>query len=561
MAYQEITGGDGATGQTGEQVKDIINENFVELYEAVEEVFSRAFTETLLFDKPEIYYAPHVQDDDINFTLAGSGHMVNNSSGARMTISFDGEHPIYLSSDFNEIIGFESGDIIPAGTRKVYFLYVNGEVTINIPGVSSQPSGITKLSTPGSFAVVADGENALDMTWTDVSDEVGYQIERSLNGTSGWVLYSNPAADATSDTETGLDPGDIIYYRIKAIGDGTIFSDSNYAYANGQTENTGDTTPPSFTFDPVNGVSTWTVNRPIIVTASEPIRTDSGTELTSANAGTYFNVKETNSGGATIPGTWSVNSAKTVFTFTPTTTYGASQVVYVAVLDVEDNDGNEIAGPISITFTTTDYTYFNGTTNRLQFGDLGDSVWAVADINFWLEITIKNHVLTGTRVLWGKSDLPSNQRSWFFFTQDTDIYFNYYGNGVGSAVRSIKWTGALTTGEQTLVLKYNGALDTNDGLDRAVLEKDGVVVGSKSVAVSGGVLTTILLSIYNSSAYLSVGNLINSSGVPGSAYWFSGEAKDLFVRTVNGTNVWLSVPIIAVGTDTSGNGRSGTWVG
>lgn len=560
MAYQEITGGDGNTGQTGEQVKDIINENFVELYTAVEEVFSRAWTETLLFDKPEIYYAPHVQDADINFTLAGSGHMVNNSSGARMTISFDGESTINFSSEFNELIGFENGDVIPAGTRKVYFLYVNGEVTVNIPGVSSQPSGITKLSTPGNFTVTPDGESALDLSWDDVSDEVQYQIEKSLTGSGGWVLYSNPTAGSTTDTETGLNPGDVIYYRIKAIGDGTVYSDSNYAYASGQTENSGDTTPPSFTFEPVNGNDEWTVNKPIIITASEPIRTDAGAELTSVNAGTYFDVKETNSGGSNIAGTWSVNVAKTVFTFTPATIYGDDQVVYVGVHDVEDMDGNELVGTDSITFTTTAFTNYNGSTSRLQFGDLGDSVWAVADINFWLYITIRNHALTGTRVLWGKSDLPSNQRSWFWFTQDTDIYFNFYGLGNGTSVRSIKWTGALAAGEQTLVLKYNGALDTNDGLDRAVLEKNGVVVGSKTLAVSGDVLSKIN-ALVNASSYLASGNLINSSGVPGSAYWFVGEAKDLKVLTVNGTNEWLNVPVAAAGSDVSGNGRNGTWVG
>jgi len=32
MAQQTITGGDGTTGQTGESVKDMINENFTELY-------------------------------------------------------------------------------------------------------------------------------------------------------------------------------------------------------------------------------------------------------------------------------------------------------------------------------------------------------------------------------------------------------------------------------------------------------------------------------------------------------------------------------------------------
>ena len=35
MAQQIITGGNGSTGQTGEEVKDIINENFTELYDTV----------------------------------------------------------------------------------------------------------------------------------------------------------------------------------------------------------------------------------------------------------------------------------------------------------------------------------------------------------------------------------------------------------------------------------------------------------------------------------------------------------------------------------------------
>lgn len=559
MSQQTITGGDGSTGQTGEEVKDIINENFTELYLATSDEFSRAYTETLIFDKKEIFYAPHVQDDDMVFSLATSGHLVNESSGARMTVAFDGIHSISFGPEFNELIGFDNGDIIEAGTRKIYLLYVNGEVSVNIPGASSEQSTVTKLSTPGSFAVVADGETSLDLTWVDVDNEIGYQIEKSLNGSTGWVLYSNPVANATSDTETGLNPGDIVYYRIKALGDGTIYSDSNYAYANGQTENSGDTTPPSFTFDPVNGEDEWTVNRPITITANEPIRNDNGTEITNANVASVITLKETNSGGANISFTATISTDKTIIIITPSTSYGAAQVVYVDVHDVEDMDGNEIASPSSITFTTTSYTYYNGTSNRLQFGDLLDSVWAIADSIFRLNFTIRNHASTSTRVFIGKADFATNQRSWFWASVGTDIFFYFYGLGNGTSVRAIKWAGALASGELQMQLDYNGSLDTNDGLDRCVLTINSVVQGSKTLDVSGDVLSKIN-ALVNSNAYLASGNLINGSGVPGASYWFSGEAKDLKVTTNSGSTEYINIPVIAEGTDVSGGNRHGTWV-
>jgi len=159
--------------------------------------------------------------------------------------------------------GIQSGVILDAGTYEILVLYLNGRARVNIPGVSAETSGLSALSAPGSFTVVADGENALDLSWTDVADEVEYQIERSLTGTGGWTLYSNPTAGSTTATETGLTAGDTIFYRIKAVGDGVSHADSPYSTASGTTEDSGDVTAPTFTFSPVNGVSTWTINRPI----------------------------------------------------------------------------------------------------------------------------------------------------------------------------------------------------------------------------------------------------------------------------------------------------------
>ena len=518
---------------------------------------NRAWTETLLFDKKEITFAPHVMDGDLTYVLASSGHLVDSICGAWQTITADGVSSINFGTGFDFIYGVENGDVLEAGTYQIFFLYLNGSVTVNLPGTTAQSSGLTKLSTPGSFAVVADGENALDLSWADVANESGYQVEKSLNGSTGWVLYSNPSVGATSDTETGLNPGDIVYYRIKALGDGTIYSDSNYAYANGQTENSGDTTPPSFTFDPVNGDNTWTVNRPITITANEPIRNDNGTEITNANVASVITLKETNSGGADIPFSATISLDKTVITITPSTVYGESQVVYVAIHDVEDNDGNEIVSPSSITFTTTDWTYFNGTTNRLQFGDLLDSVWAVADTNFWLALTIRNHSLTGQRVFVAKADYSGNQRAFVFYQNGTDIYFNYYKLGTTAAVVIIRWTDVLTSGEHDLVLKYNGAVDTNNGRDRAVLEIDGVDQGPGTLETGTNPTPG---NIFNGTAQLSVGVSVTGAGIPSSSQFFTGEAKDFVVTTASGATEQINVPLLADGQDVSGFARHGTWV-
>lgn len=519
--------------------------------------FNRTWTDTLEFDKNEIYYSPHVMDDDIDFVL-GTDHLVNETSSAVQIITADGEHALNFTSDFNFIYGIENGDILEAGTYQVFFLYTNGSVTVNVPGISSQSSGLTKLATPGNFAVVADGENALDLSWTDVADEVGYQIEKSLTGVGGWVLFSNPAANATSDTETGLNPGDTIFYRIKALGDGVTFSDSNYATASGTTEDTGDVTAPTFTFDPVNGVTTWPVNKPITITANEPLRKDDGSELVSNDTG-IITLKETNSGGADIACTWTIDVSKTIITITPTTLYGAAQVVYVAIDGVEDVSGNE-SSLSSATFTTTSYSYLNGISDRIIFGDILDSLFSVADTNFWIELTIQNHSLSGTRVLCGKTDFASNQRSFFWTTINTDIYIYLYNLGDGTRNRVIKWTNVLTSGEHDLQLRYDGSIDTNNGLDRVTLFIDGVNQNAFKTLdyASLGSITTF--NLFNSTAQLSVGNVVNSSGVPGASYYFVGEAKDFVIRSTAGSVVEINVPVLADGQDISGNNRDGTWV-
>ena len=537
------------------EVKNVVNANAAEL---ITKEYNRAWTETLVFDKNEIFYVQHELTSDVNYTIAASGNLSGQSSGMRQRIITDGTHAINFGAGFDYIYGITNGGILEAGNYEVYFIRdPTGSVVVNIPGVSQQTSGLTQLSAPGSFVVTPDGVDTntkLNMSWADVANETGYQVERSLTGSGSWVLYSNPVINATSASESGLTPGSTIFYRIKALGDGVTYADSPYSTASGTTGNSGDVTAPTFTFNPVNASSVHPVNKSIVITASEPLRKDDGSTLSSNDTGIIV-LKQTNSGGADIACTWTVDVTKTVITVIPTTTLGTNQLVYLSIDGVEDATGNESV-LTSITFTTTAYSYLNGTSNRVIFGDILDGTFAVNDTNFWLEATVNNAAASGSRVIWAKMVAGSTTECFRLYYNGTTVAF--YFSMSNQANRAIVWTGTdMDTGEHTIVLRYDGTIDTNDGLDRCTLLIDGVTQTSKVVSNPSG---TLIGTLTNVTAQLSAGIEVNAAGTPGTTLWFEGEMKDLIIRSGSGSVVELNVPVLRVGTDTSGNARNGTWV-
>lgn len=546
-----------AGGEYAEILQSGLNKKIpTELFGLTRE-FNRAFSETIIFDKNIIEYSSHVATGNITFQV-GSGNLVNQDSGAVMEITFNGSQSLNFSG-FEYLYGITNGEIIEAGTYEIYFLYSNGKARVNFPGVSSQSSAAGTLSSPNNFAAVADGETALDLSWDNVTSNEGYLIEFSLTGTGGWTTLETTAVDAVTSTQTGLSAGNTRYYRIKTLGNGVDTLDSGFStIISGQTESVGDVTAPTFIFVPANGNAVWTVNRAITITANEPLRNTDGSEITNANVASRLILKETNAGGANIAFTATIDGTKQIIVVTPTTQYGENQVVYVAINNVEDVNGNEVTVAVSITFTTTDYTFFNGTTNRLQFGDILDSLWATNDTNFWLELTINEPVLTGQRALVTKYDTAGNQRTFHWYYNGADIFFGSVAFVTGIGNRVIKWTGVLTDAPHVLVLKYDNSIDTNDGLDRVTLLIDGVdQVAAKSLFNSGEALQQF---IANGTAQLAVGGYINSAGNPVGSTFHSEEAKDFIVRSSAGSVIEINVPNLKLGTDTSGNARNGSFI-
>jgi hypothetical protein len=551
-----ITATEVAGTEYAEIIQNGVNKKALTSLFGITREFNRTFSETLVFDKHEIFHTPTVMTDDIALTIGDSG-LVDQSSAMRFRITTDGIHSISFGAGFDYLYGISNGQILDAGTYEVYLIYTNGSVSVSVPGVSSESSSTVTLSAPSNFTAVADGENDIDLSWDDVSNESSYLIEFSLTGSGGWSTLATPAANVTTSTQSGLGSGDIRYYRIKSIGDGVNFGDSAYSSViSGQTESSGDVTAPTFIFLPASGNVVWTVNRPITITANEPIRNTDGSEITNLNVAALLVLKETNSGGTNIAFTATIDSAKQIIIVTPTVQYGENQLVYVAINNVEDVNGNEVTVAISSTFTTTDYTFFNGSSNALIFGDILDSAFAATDTNFWLELTVKDILLSGTRRFISKNDAPGNQRGFSFHYTNTDVYFFWVRTGDTLSTRLVKWTGVLTAGEHILVLKYDGSIDTGNGLDRCTLLIDGVIAGSKTLDSAGSALG----AIFSNTAQLAVSADVNSAGTPLTSAWISGEAKDFIVRSTAGSTVEINVPNLKTGVDTSGNGRNGTWV-
>lgn len=78
---------------------------------------------------------------------------------------------------------------------------------------------------PGNPSATADSQTQITVTWDDVADETGFRVERSPNGSSGWVNVSGSlAADTTSYQDTGLTASTQYFYRVIAFngaGDST----------------------------------------------------------------------------------------------------------------------------------------------------------------------------------------------------------------------------------------------------------------------------------------------------------------------------------------------------
>lgn len=133
-----------------------------------------------------------------------------------------------------------NGNAIPVNTAastltRVEVSYVNGKYVFSVP--STQITITASQLTAPTLTATAASSSVINLSWNDVANESSYKIQESTDGGSTWADLSTPAANATSYSRTGLTASTTYSYRIKAVGNGTTYTDSNYSNTASATTN------------------------------------------------------------------------------------------------------------------------------------------------------------------------------------------------------------------------------------------------------------------------------------------------------------------------------------
>jgi PKD repeat protein/phosphatidylserine/phosphatidylglycerophosphate/cardiolipin synthase-like enzyme len=159
-------------------------------------------------------------------------------------------NPPLLTSNLNT--GFpgpgtrETYTLPPLEPGTTYYWRIVGKTMANMTASSpvwsfTVPGSGTPPTAPTGLTATASGSSRIDLTWNNVTDEIGYRIERSLNQSSGWQDIGSTNVDVTSFQDTGLAAGTTYFYRVLAFNGGGPSPYSNIASA---TTQTGSTPPP-----------------------------------------------------------------------------------------------------------------------------------------------------------------------------------------------------------------------------------------------------------------------------------------------------------------------------
>lgn len=85
---------------------------------------------------------------------------------------------------------------------------------------------------PSLLGAVAASDTAIDLTWTDnATDETGFKIERSADGSTGWTEIGVNGANDGTYSDTGLTAETTYYYRVRAYNGSGNSTYSNTASA------------------------------------------------------------------------------------------------------------------------------------------------------------------------------------------------------------------------------------------------------------------------------------------------------------------------------------------
>jgi fibronectin type 3 domain-containing protein len=117
-------------------------------------------------------------------------------------------------------------------------------------GGDSPPSNVASATTlpnpppqPTGLAATAASSTQINLSWTDVTGETGYKVQRSANGTSGWTQIGTTGQNVTTYADTGLSASSTYYYRVVATNTSGDSAPSTVASATTKPDTLAPSTP------------------------------------------------------------------------------------------------------------------------------------------------------------------------------------------------------------------------------------------------------------------------------------------------------------------------------
>ena len=161
---------------------------------------------------------------------------VSSNGGASWTTAFTVSSTSSANVQSAALAGPPSGAVM---VRVVDSNHVSGNRQLNTFNVDQLYIQVANGSTeppdggPSGLSASPVSASRIDLAWNDgASNESGYRVERSANGTTGWSVVAQLPIDSQSFSNTGLAASTTYFYRVSAFnGSGS----SAYASANATT--------------------------------------------------------------------------------------------------------------------------------------------------------------------------------------------------------------------------------------------------------------------------------------------------------------------------------------
>jgi hypothetical protein len=131
------------------------------------------------------------------------------------------------------VVTFSDSGLAPGTTHHYRVCATNGDGNSPFSNTADATTDTTDPpNAPSNLSASPTSHSDIDLLWVDNADnELGFMIERSLDGTGGWNGVASVGAQVVSYTDEGLSASTDYYYRVQAFNDDGYSDYSNIAMA------------------------------------------------------------------------------------------------------------------------------------------------------------------------------------------------------------------------------------------------------------------------------------------------------------------------------------------